>query len=77
MNEYDDEYDPKEDPIWLQRREIDTLEIVIEKLIVLIDHSDMQTNTLYSMGRHLKAINAKLNVIGVILAVIALILIFK
>ena len=72
-----EEYDPQEDPIYLQRKEIENTDVVIEKLIDISHMQERQTDALESINRKLSAINSNIMFAAVVLIIIGIVMVFK
>ena len=63
------DYDPQQDPIYLQKREIEILEAIHERLKDIRDFQDNQNDTLVSIKNALSSLNTNAFWIGIILIV--------
>ena len=72
-----EEYDPQEDPIYLQRKEIENTDIVIEKLINISQMQERQTDALESINLKLSSINSNIMFAAVVLIIIGIVMVFK
>ena len=70
------EYDPQEDPIYLQRRQIEILEAIHGRLKEIRDQNERQEDIQDSIKRTSSAINTNIISLAVIVIISTLILVF-